>query len=103
MNDSKLNIKLNFLYRDAGNYKLFGSVVFKNPKNISLDIIQSTIKQNLIDGEFFEPRKWKIPILTFPEYDDELDHDWNEIESIELTTEEATDERTISEFLSDLG
>ena len=93
------NIKLNYLYRDAANYKLFGSVVFSNPDNISITDIENKVRKHLIDGEYFEPRKWIIPVLAFPEYDTVLDHDWNEYLNTELTGEMATDKRTISEFL----
>lgn len=84
-----LNIKFNYLYRDAGNYKLYGSVIFSNPNNLSLAEVESKIRARLIDGEFFNPDKWSIPRLAFEEHDRELDHDWHEFESVELTNESA--------------
>ncbi|HTA83258.1 MAG TPA: hypothetical protein VK783_10005 [Bacteroidia bacterium] len=97
------NIKFNYLYRDAGNYKLFDEVIFSNPKNIPLNKIENIIKVHLMDGMYFDPQEWGIPLLEFPEYDEELDHDWHEFESIEITTEEATDYRTISQFLKQIS
>jgi hypothetical protein len=46
------NIKFNYLYRDAGNYKQFGNIVLSNLNNIALDLIEDIVRGNLIDGEF---------------------------------------------------
>lgn len=70
-----MNIKLNYLYRDAGNYKLYDAAVFRNDVNLSLAEIEKVIKEHLIDGEFFDPRHWGIKKLSFENYDEELDHD----------------------------
>ena len=83
-----MNIKLNYLYRDASNYKNFGSVVFSNPNHASLRNIESIIKQNLIDSEYFVAEVWQLPSLFFPERNED-DHIWHEYESLEFTYENA--------------
>ena len=93
------NIRLSYLYRDAGNYKLFSQVVFRNPDNISLVEIRNKINACLIDGEFFEAKKWGLPELKFENYLPELDHNWCEFEEVNTTLLEYTEERTIAEFL----
>ena len=98
------NIKFNYLYRDAGNYKVAGFVIFKNPEKLQFDFIENEIPKHLIDSEFFDPYRIKIPRLKhldFP-YDPELDHSWNEFSSIEMTEEPANDERSIQTFLTEL-
>ena len=35
MSDLESNLKFEYLYRDAGNYKQYGSMVFDNPTRIS--------------------------------------------------------------------
>ncbi len=83
------NIKFNYMYRDSGNYKNYGFIIFKNPEKLSLIFIEQEIRKRLIDAEFFEPSKVKIPQLVnndFP-YDSDLDHSWNEFVSIEETDE----------------
>lgn len=50
MSGSSLKIKFSYLYRDAGNYKQYGSVVLDNPDNLSLEEIEKQIRANLIDG-----------------------------------------------------
>jgi hypothetical protein len=97
------NIKFNYLYRDAGNYKVYGEVVFANPNNISLDFLESELRKNLIDSEFFDPLRLKIPALKHlnHSYDHDLDHSWNEFVDFEPTQEVITDSRPIETFLKE--
>jgi hypothetical protein len=93
------NIKFNYLYRDGGNYKVYGSHVFENPENVAVIDIEEAIKRSLIDGEFFNPKEWDLVPLKFDDWNQELDHLWNEFESIELTAEESTANKSIKRFL----
>lgn len=92
------NIQFNYLYRDAGNYKVYGTEVFSNPNRLTLVEIEDKIKRSLIDGEFFDPKKWDLPRLGFSDWDDEIDHTRNELESVEECAEEVTRGK-IEEFL----
>lgn len=94
-----MNIKFNYLYRDAGNYKTFGYEVFANPHNLSLDEIEKAIRAALIDEEYFYPEKWNVKRLKFEDFIEDFDHSWNEFESVEYTKESATHRMSISEFL----
>jgi len=102
MKDSNTNIKFSYLYRDAGNYKIFGEVIFNNPENLSIEKIENEVKNNLIDRAYFVPLALEIPVLVFDDYDKELDHDWNEFEILEITKEKATDKRSMIEFINQL-
>ena len=44
MNVLGINLKFHYLYRDAGNYKQFGSVVLSNPTNLSPETASNFIK-----------------------------------------------------------
>ena len=99
MNASNNNIKLNYLYRDAGNYKEFGDIIFTNQNSKSAEEIELVIRKNLIEEEFFIPEKWNVPRLSFENYSPELDHDYHEFESLEITNENSTDNIDISTFL----
>lgn len=99
MSASKTNLQFNYLYRDAGNYKVFGQVIFSNPEGLSLDHIEREIRAALTDQEFFDPAAWDVPRLEFDEENPELDHGWNEFESVEHTDEEVTTRITIQQFL----
>jgi len=101
MNASKTNIQFHYLYRDAGNYKNFGSIIFSNPEFISIETLKEQIRSVLIDGEFINHKKAGIPALFFPKKNSD-DHSWHEFENIEETDEAPTDVRTINEFLTSL-
>jgi hypothetical protein len=103
MSDSSNNIKFIYLYRDAGNYKLYGEVIFSNHKDSTVSEIESQIRKHLIDGEYFNPTEWGIVQLRFEEHDEELDHDWHEFEGIEVTSDEITDNRTIKSFIEGIS
>ncbi|RYG04505.1 MAG: hypothetical protein EOO07_30855 [Chitinophagaceae bacterium] len=81
------NIKLSYLYRDGGNYKKFGNVVFNNPDNIEIGDLNSFIKSNLIDGMWFYADKWQLPDLHFDTWNNGLDHAFHEFEAVEYTFE----------------
>lgn len=93
------NIQLNYLYRDGANYKQCGLVIFKNSSQISLEEATAKIYPKLISNEFFVPQDWGLPSLHFHPYDPEIDHEWHEFESFELTDDQATDGREIQNFL----
>jgi len=80
------NIKFNYLYRDASNYKNFGSIIFHNPNNLSIDDVENIIRSQLIDGEYFYARKLNIPELFF-EIPNSDDHEFHEFENVEMTNE----------------
>jgi len=46
------NIRFNYLFRDADNYKLFGSEVFSNKERLPLSVIKGLIQSALIDRKF---------------------------------------------------
>ena len=96
------NIKFSYLYRDAANYKVYGSVIFSNSEKLSVGEIESLIRAKLIDGEFFDPVEWRVPRLQLLPLDEELDHSWNEFESVEETEEEADMEISVVEFVGRL-
>lgn len=93
------NVRFNYLYRDADNFKLFGSEVFANPDHLPLSEISDRLTAALIDGEFFDPVKWKIRMLSFPDASDEKDHSWNEFDSVAFTADEPTTTMSIGAFL----
>ena len=93
------NLRLNYRYRDAHNYKEFGSVVFANPAGMSIEAATALLRGKLISEEFFVPQEWGLPRLHTRPYDPEVDHEWHEFEEFELTDDPATDGREIGEFL----
>ncbi|UZD22290.1 hypothetical protein PBT90_02370 [Algoriphagus halophytocola] len=96
------NIKLNYRYRDADNYKQFGSVVFSNPSRLPVEEATALLLPKLISEEFFVPDDWGLSRLHASPYNPAVDHEWHEFEEFEETNEEATDNREIGEFLKGL-
>ncbi|HBA60924.1 MAG TPA: hypothetical protein DCZ92_08905 [Elusimicrobia bacterium] len=95
-----MNTLLEYLYRDASNYKQHGSVVLQGA--ISLKDIQPL----LIDGEYFIPSQAGLPDLQHKfkdqgfEYPTEDDHAWHEIVSMRPSRKQATLPLHRKEFLA---
>ncbi|HWQ25322.1 MAG TPA: hypothetical protein VN367_00940 [Chlorobaculum sp.] len=87
------HIKLNYLYRDASNYKQWGSIIFLNPRHIPLDEIDRILKSNFEEECFFIAHQLGIPEL-FPYASgsiDEDDHCYHEYFSVEEITLDETE------------
>ncbi len=102
MSDLSNNIQISYLYRDSGNYKLFGEVIFSNPENISMEFIETSIQSILIEGLYFIAEKWNLPKLEFEVFNKQMDHPWHEFEMVEHTAYEPTDSRSITEFVTEI-
>lgn len=96
-----MNILIEYLYRDAGNNKIWGEVIFSNKINFDVSILEANIKNGLIDGEFFVAEDVCLPSLYFARHDEELDHGWHEYFSIKKTANRSNDylNRDISDFI----
>ena len=74
-----MNIRFEYLYRDAGNFKNWGEVVFANPRDVPVEAIASMADRALIDHSFFVASKVGVPDLYFAEHIDALDAIYREI------------------------
>ena len=101
MSPRNYNIEFSYLFRGAGNYKQFGSIIFSNPNNLTLENIDKKIRLSLIDAEYFYHDKVDIPQKFFQDQDDE-DPTWHEYHEVSITEARPTDKRTIEEFISQL-
>lgn len=95
------NIRFHYQYRDAANYKEFGSVIFSNPNRLPINVIESRLKEVFIDQEYFVPHACKVPLIHTSPYNPELDHEWYELDYLEETNEDTTDCRSIEAFIKD--
>lgn len=98
------NVRLNYLYRDASNYKKWGAVIFSNPDARALEKIEEELTACFEEQMYFIASQVDIPevflfISDYPFSDD--DHFFHEYDSIERTYEDANDSkgRSISEFV----
>lgn len=97
------SIKFEYLYRDEGNYKEYGEVVYSNPNEIPIIAIQKLIEKNLIEGFWFDPSEWGIP--RFPCHrvnlfgiNDSLLYEFVSIEEIKTVDNEKTKLTSLSIF-----
>lgn len=100
-----MKLIFSYLYRDAGNFKNFASVVLSNTQQRPLAELEQALRSKLIDGLYFNAAQVNLPSVFFDDYDDELDHDWHEFESLELAdvTVIEVPERDISSLIQDLA
>lgn len=99
-----MNIRFEYLYRDAGNFKNWGEVVFSNPRDVPADVTASMAEKVLIDHTFFVASKAGVPDLHFSEYNEDLDHGWHEVHAFLPTDEPPNDAqaRNIEDFIISL-
>ena len=75
-------ILFNYLYRDSGNYKKFGSKKFVNPDQLLYEEIVQSILENLIDRMYFYPEQIGIRKFKIHRFWD--DYSLYEFESVEI-------------------
>lgn len=75
-------ILFNYLHRDSGNWKKFGSKKVSNADQLTLSEIEENIRVNLIDQEYFYPVQVGIKKFKFHRYSD--DFSWYEFDSVEI-------------------
>lgn len=94
-----MNTKINYLYRDADNYKMHNSCVISG--QITPEQIASII-DTLDDGEHFIPHMVGLPEQKFDTYDPQSDHPYFELgpDSFEPTMVKATVELTVAELVA---
>ncbi len=99
-----MNISFEYLYRDTGNFKKWGEVIFSNKNNLDVNYLERQVRSVLIDKEFFVAKKASVPNLQFQEYIEALDHGWHEFYSVLPSVVNPNDPggRDILEFIESL-
>ncbi len=97
-----MNVRFEYLYRDAGNFKRWGEVVFSNSSNIGQETFDRLSGSALpLDEMYFLPKQVGVPSLHFGEWVNDLDHRWHEIHAFELCVAPPDDphNRDIKQFI----
>ena len=101
-----MNIEFRYMYRDMGNFKNYGEVVFGNRFNRSPDEIRKQIFRCLGSGLIFKASALRIPALFFKDfpYDPQLDHEMHEFFEVSETELPASDaeQRDIADMLTEM-
>ncbi|MGA3028249.1 MAG: hypothetical protein ABSF98_26165 [Bryobacteraceae bacterium] len=95
-----MNTRIEYLYRDAGNFKQFASVVLEG-EITTRD--REAIAAALDSGEYFIPSQVGLGDLQAPFPDPDLDHVWHELDvksGITLTADAATCNMDVHRFAS---
>jgi hypothetical protein len=100
------NIKVIYLYRDAGNYKKWAEVVFSNPEGLPPEAVTKTLSDALLPDGLFIADQVRLPeAFLFTEGNATSDdHCFHEFALAELTLEDPNDSRTrtISQFMKEV-
>ena len=96
-------IKFNYLYRDGGNYKSWGEVIFTNPNHLTLQEIDKCLRLAFDQEIFFIASQVSIPeVFLYGNTSlNEDDHCFHEYDSVELINEllSSFPQKSISQFL----
>jgi hypothetical protein len=96
------NLKFEYLYRDAENYKIFGSLYIHNNLLLPLDTVENQIKQSLIDGEYFYPQQLGIALFSEHLNPYNIFDGWYEFEKISEFEEEINYDFQWADFINRL-
>jgi len=100
------NIEFGYLYRDGGNYKKFGKVVFSNSEQLNPEALEAELRRIFGEDELFIASQIRVPEI-FLYSDGRLsfdDHCYHEFSSLRATDEISSDKhnRSIAEFLAEV-
>jgi hypothetical protein len=101
------NVKFRYLYRDAGNYKKRGRVIFSNREGLNIDLATKKLLQVFLPDGLFIARQARVPevfLYRDGKFTDD-DHCYHEFDALEPTDEAANDEqrRSLTEFLDEVA
>ncbi len=100
------NIKFRYLYRDGSNYKKWGTVVFSNPEELSIELIRKKLGESVSgDGLFIADQVRIAEVFLTDEYPlNGDDHCFHEFAGVEETSDAPSDThgRSIGEFVSEV-
>lgn len=100
-----MNIEFSYMYRDSSNYKNYDSIIIDNPSRLDekdLKVVAESFQKILTDGKFFIAEKADLKDLHFKEHDEDLDHDWHEFVSLDLTNDPVNDLRSLSDLMKNI-
>jgi hypothetical protein len=101
------NIKFNYLYRDAGNYKKWAEVVFSNTDRLTIKSVTKALREAFMPDGLFTAHQIRIPeAFLFTQGDATSDdHCFHEFYSIETSLIVPTDphSRSIRQFIAEVN
>ena len=100
------HIAFNYLYRDAGNYKNSGRVIFGNPDRFSVGFVTNALQNSFLEHVFFIAHQIRVPsrFLFSDGCATSDDHCFHELDTVERTSEFPDDgfSRSITLFINEV-
>jgi hypothetical protein len=100
------NLEFTYLYRDGGNYKKWGRVVFSNPDRLDSDSAEKELRRVFLQDGLFIARQIRVPEIFLYAYGEFSfdDHCYHELDGVRRTPGAVDDayRRSISEFLGEV-
>ena len=97
------NVEFSYMYRDGGNYKKRGSVIFSNPDRLDRDSVETDLRHAFLEDGLFVARQVRVPdVFLYAggqfSFDD---HCYHEFVAISPTTSGSDDtySRSITDFI----
>lgn len=99
-----MNVRFEYLYRNAAGHKYWGAVVFANPNNMAIGGIIAAAQDALVEGCYFLPSALALPNLHPACGAGEAGHYWHEAHSFTPSHEHPSDpgHRNIEAFITGL-
>lgn len=102
-----MNMEFRYLYRDYGNWKNYGTVIFGNENGLDKESLQDRVMDLIGVDHFIDVLKLGLPPLYFSDfpYDPKLDHEEHEFCELAETNSPANDlaNRDIVELLATMA
>jgi hypothetical protein len=93
-----MNVALEYLYRDASNYKRWGEVIFTTTSGLDIAELEVQVQRALIDGQYFVAQDWGFSSLCFSGGDIATHHWWHEYAGLSWTDKAPTQMESIEQF-----
>ena len=101
------NAEFTYLYRDAGNYKKSGRVIFSNREGLDIDSASKELRQLFLPDGLFIARQIRLPEVFLYERGKftEDDHCFHEFNALNPSSDTANDlnRRSIRDFLMEVA
>ncbi|HEX5009217.1 MAG TPA: hypothetical protein VFY71_02355 [Planctomycetota bacterium] len=94
-----MNVLFDYMYRDHGNWKMVGEVIFANPDRLPLAEAEERLRHACCEDANFNAHQIRVPEVYFEDTDIECDQVFHEFCGLEATEKPATDARTLKQFV----
>ena len=106
MDKQMSNIEFSYLYRDGGNYKKWGRVVFSNIDELNSESVERELRQAFLEDGLFIASQIRVPevfLYSVGKFSSD-DHCYHEFNCVRQTASRADDthRRSIGEFLAEI-